>query len=217
MVDKTLAQLITMVQTELYQVSGAGTQVYGEANIAQKIQSSFDLIFTDKWWKRHMTRLSRVLNGTTGEVTVDITTIVSFEDVKSVYVEGRRDPLPKVSDTYNATMFSGTSAQFYEASTTTNKLIVVQPITAAANISIVGRKHPGTFVSATVVPFDPWAVTWMTAWQYMSDDGSNPDSAAKFQGLFEKRISQLYKAQTSEPIQLENGLGNIPDRWSEWP
>lgn len=214
MADKTLAQLITMVQQELYQIQGASTQVYGEANVSQKIVSSFDMIFSQRW-KRHRTILSRVLDGTTGEVTVDITTIKSFDDIERIYLENVSRPLTVMDMHTNPSMLTGTTPLGYTPSQTTNKLFTVWPIAATGNLTITGFAHPGTFSSGTTVPFDQWAITYMAAWQYMTDDGSNPDSAAKFQGLFETRLKQLRSNENSEPINLNPSRSFIPDRWTE--
>lgn len=219
MTDKLLSEIITFVQKELSQIAGVTVQIYSEDLIAQKVQTSFELLYSDRSWKRFQTFETYTLDGTTGRVTGNVsTTFKQFEDIYKIYPVGYDQPLSVYSMERNPAALTGTFPLEYTADRTANKIFRVLPITATGQIAVVGRIGYSTpFAADEVVPFDYLALGFMTAWQYAVDDASNSAMIDKFKALFDTRIAQLKKNQEREAIALNPGYrGIIPNTWQEW-
>jgi hypothetical protein len=223
MADLTLQQLIIRTQQELYQAAGIGTQVYGEANISQKILNAFELLAGDPEykWKRYNTFLRYTLDGTTGRVTAVVTdTFKTFDDIYTIYPADSERQLTYYNGNRNPLLWSGTTPLQYTADATTGKVFRVIPITATGDIVVSGRVIPdtSTFALSDTVPFDSLVLIYMAAWQYAVDDGANQATMAKFQTLFETRLKQMKRTQANEPISLSQGTrGDYPRQWSGEP
>lgn len=216
MVDKTLSELITEVQQELYQVAGVAVQVYSEELIAQKLRRAFDYVYEDFNWKRFQTYETYTLDETTGRVTTPIaTTFSSYEDILRIYPADSDAPLTKFSMERNPLKYTGNRPLQYLADSV--NVIKVVPATATGDIVIVGQLYPGTLALDTVVPFDSHTLVMFAAWQYCVGDAANSAQAEMFQGMFETRLKQLKMNQSTEPISLSQGgtFDRPPTNWTE--
>lgn len=216
MTDRSLSDLITRVERELSQVPGLAVQTYAKDAIAQKIISTFELIYSDRNWKRFKTTEQRTLDGVTGKVTTPFTEITAFDDIVRVYPATTGVALTLLPTEYNPLIgFSGGLPRYYGYSSAAGKLITVYPLNSSGDIIVLGQVHQAEdFVLSDTIPFDDLALVWGAAWQYAVDDATNPGAVAKFSGLFEARKKQLYSNQTAEPIALGGNRG-VPTRWSE--
>ncbi len=220
MVDKTLSQLITQTQQELYQASGLGVQVYAQNKIVANLQATFELIVSDPryQWKRFYTFATHTLDGVSGRTITPITVANSFDDVVFVYPEDSDQPLTKWTAGRNPARMSGDYPMQY-AYDPSGKIKVI-PSTATGNIVVVGRYYanPYEWTLDSIVPFDSLALVYGAAWQYSVDDAANPGMVQKFQQLFETRLKQLHLNQSQEPISLSGGRDYaVPTYWSETP
>jgi hypothetical protein len=208
--------LITKIERELSQVPGLSVQVYAKENIAQKIASTFELIYDSKPWKRFNVRETHTLDGVTGVITDTFQKIFSFDDILRVYPTQNSIPLRKLPLEYNPQLEYGGLPRYYEYNGDPGKLITVHPAAASGDIEVIGLSHPTEFLLTDVVPFDEWALIWGVSWQYMLDDQSNPGAVKKFEQLFNTRMGVLYKNQTQEPLSLVgNRSGEYPTQWSD--
>lgn len=216
MTDMTVQNLITEIQTAIYQSSGASVQVYSEDLIKRKIQDCFVMLAEDPDvnWKRFYSYETRTLDGTSGRCTVPISTVfTNFNDITAVYAAGNDRALAAFDITSNPARSVGTTPLqiAYDA---TDVMKVVPP-TATGDIVIVGRIYPTfPFLLTTVVPFDYLAIKSYVAWQYMTEDGSNPSAAELLRQQFETRYKQLQKMQDRAAPAL-NGTGGAvyPTEW----
>lgn len=213
----TLEDMIQQVILELSQVPGVGVQQYSEDAIAASIQSNFDILFREAWWPQFNERLVRTLDGVTGQVTADITTIKDFLDIRQIGVQNRRGPLTRVPDRVIPELLSGTVGRFFDPSNVANKLFTVYPLTATGNVYIVGRAKPDDFVLDSDINFDVPCLKYFTAWDLVENDGTNPAQAQKLQTKAESRLSQLKVAMSSHPIILDTRVGEIPSEWTMSP
>ena len=80
---------------------------------------------------------------------------------------------------------------------------VVFPESATGDIVVQYRTKPDTFVSTDEIYFDDQALILGATFDYLEDDGTNPNASQKFQLLFEARVKQLKNTFNSAPISLD--------------
>jgi hypothetical protein len=206
----TLTELITRTADRLSMVAGTGVQTYAEDRIAEMIQHKFDVLFSEVFWPQFLTWNEYTLDGTLGVVTADLTdTLKRFEDIRVIFVSSTNTPLTKLAaSTTNPFTLSGTVPIHYEAlgpneSNQTTKVFNVWPKTATGTIAMQHRTKPDTFVGTDEIDFDDQALILGATFDYLEDDGTNPNATQKFQLLFEARVKQLKNEFNSAPISLD--------------
>ena len=192
-------------------MSGTGVQVYAEDRIAEMIQHKFDVLFEEAFWPQFLTWAQWTLDGTLGIVTTDLTNLLKrFEDIHVIYPDGSSQSLTKLSSlTTNPFGLSGTTPRHYEAlgptdSNKSSRVFGVWPRTATGIIDVHYRTKPATFQGTDEIDFDDQALILGAVFDYLEDDGTNPNATQKFQLLFEARVKQLKKALNSAPISLDS-------------
>ena len=201
----TLTQLSDRVIQRLSMVGGTAAQIYAEDRIAEMIQHKFDALFDERWWHQFLSWGTWTLDGSTGIVTTDLTTLVKrFEDIRVIYKENFNTPLSELSaTTMNPYELSGTTPLFFEANASTSRPFKIWPLAATGNIVVQYRTKPDTFDPEDTVNFDDQALILGTVYDYLEDDGTNPNATQKFQNMFEARVAQLKKIADKNPISLD--------------
>jgi len=150
------------------------------------------------------------LDGTLGVVTVDLTSLVKrFDDLRVIYPDNSNTSLTRLSSTTtNPNNLTGTTPIHYEAlgptfSNKTTKVFNVWPRTATGNIDVQYRTKPDTFTPTDTIDFDDQALILGSVFDYLEDDGTNPNATQKFQLLFEARVKQLISNDNHGPISLD--------------
>lgn len=207
----TLAELIDRVINRLSMVSGTGVQIYAEDRIAEMIQHKFDVLFDEEYWPQFTTWSTFALDGTLGLITTDVTELIKkVDDIQVIFPEGSERALTKLSGlTRNPNLLSGTQPLHYEALSSANALRTsrvfnVWPKTATGNLNVRYRTKPDNFVATDTVDFDDQALILGAAYDYLEDDGTNPNATQKFQAMFDSRVSQLKDNHNSAPISLDH-------------
>jgi len=206
----TLTQLITRTVDRLSMVAGSGTQIYAEDRIAEMIQHKFDILFDKAFWPQFLTWAQWTLDGTLGIVTTDLSSLVKrFEDIRVIFPQNSTTPLTKMSAlTTNPFELSGTQPIHYEAlgpndTNKTSRVFQIWPKTSTGTIVSQYRTKPATFVGTDEIDFDDQALILGAVFDYLEDDGTNPNATQKFQLLFEARVKQLENMLNSGPISLD--------------
>ena len=206
----TLAQLVSRTADRLSMVSGSGIQIYAEDRIAEMIQHKFDVLFDEVFWPQFLTWEQMTLDGTLGIVTTDLTNkIKRFEDIRVMFPENSTTPLTKMSAlSTNPYELSGTQPIHYEAlgptdANKTSRVFQIWPKTATNKVILQYRTKPDTFVSTDEIDFDDQSLILGAVFDYLEDDGTNPNATQKFQLLFEARVKQLKNTFNSAPISLD--------------
>jgi len=207
----TLTQLITRVADRLSMVSGTGVQIYAEDRIAEMIQHKFDVLFADVFWPQFCTWATYTLDGTLGVITTDLTELIKeFDDIQVIFPEKSNRSLTKLSQlTNNPFLLSGTTPIHFESlgptdTNKTTKVFNVWPKTATGDLNIRFRTKPDTFVGSDTIDFDEQALILGATYDYLEDDGTNPNASQKFQSMFEARVRQLKDMFNSGPIALDS-------------
>jgi len=190
--------------------AGTGVQIYAEDRIAEMIQHKFDVLFDEEFWPQFATWATWTLDETLGVVTTDLTDLVKrYEDLQVIFPENSQRALTKLTpNTTNPFLFSGTTPIVYASlgpgdSNKTTRVFNVWPKEATGNLNVRYRTKPTTFVSTDTVDFDDQALILGATFDYLEDDGVNPNATQKFQLLFDARVQQLKNNFNDGPIALD--------------
>ena len=201
-------------------VAGTGVQTYAEDRIAEMIQHKFNVLFEEVFWPQFLTWATWTLDGTLGVITTDVTALLKrFEDIRVVFPSGSNTPLTKMSPlTTNPFELSGTTPIHYESLGPTDanrvtRVFQIWPKAATGTIVVQYRTRPDTFVATDEIDFDDQALILGAVFDYLEDDGTNPNATQKFQLLFEARVTQLKNTFNSAPISLDP-LTALPQTFS---
>ena len=213
----TLAQLIARTADRLSMVSGTGVQIYAEDRIGEMIQHKHDILFDEAFWPQYCQWYTWTLDGTLGIVTTDLTDILKrYEDIHVIFNDNTNSALTKLSNlTTNPFELSGTQPIHYEGFSVgsayfTSRVFQIWPKAATGDIIVRVRTKPDTFTVEDEVSFDDQALILGATWDYLEDDGTNPNATQKFQNLFESRVNQLKDTFNNSPISLDP-VTNIPN------
>jgi len=168
-------------------------------------------LFDEVFWPQFCTWRQYVLDGTLGVVTADLTDVIKrIEDIQVIFPTTSSNAAvtkmsPSVTNPYT---FSGTVPIHYEGLSSaftnkTTKVFRIWPLTATGTIALRHRTKPDTFVGTDEIDFDDQALILGAVYDYLEDDGTNPNATQKFQGLFETRVTQLKNNFNSGPISLD--------------
>jgi hypothetical protein len=213
---KTGQQLIVDAERLLYQAAGSSVQMYSQDLLLTKLQQAFDFLFLEQWWPQFVRRETKTL--VAGLPTTAFTTILHYEDIRFVYPEGSRTPLPKLplgTNTLLQSMQQGGHPRYVEYDST--NLIRCWPADCSGNVLVVGRFRPDEYLITETFEMDSQLLTAYAVWSYFTDDASNPEAAAKTKALFDSRYNTLIKNNFNEPIVLDGGVGMFPLTWTESP
>lgn len=211
----TVNETVRRVTTLLSQVAGENVQLYAEDKIIDMLQSSYNQLFDKLWWPNRMRRLTVTLNGTSGEATTNFTTLTRFDDIKHVYREGDRIPLPEVALNENPDIITGSRARFYEPTGTASKIFKCYPIASVDNIIVHFRERQADFIlDPTVnIDFDIDLLVFGAVYDYLEDDGSNPGATEKYRARFNAKFTAAQAKYGSRIIPFRRGRALIPDSW----
>lgn len=206
----TLAQLVARTADRLSMVAGTGVQIYAEDRIAEMIQHKFDVLFEERFWPQFNTWVTWTLDGTLGVVTADLTDLVKrFEDIRVIFPSNSNAALTKISAlTQNPFVLSGSTPIHFDAlgpnsGNKTEKVFFIWPKSSTGNLVSQFRTRPDTFTANDTVDFDDQALILGATFDYLEDDGTNPNATQKFQLLFEARVKQLKRTLDDSPISLD--------------
>ncbi len=206
----TLAQLVARTVDRLSMVAGTGVQIYAEDRIAEMIQHKFDVLFEERFWPQFCTWVTWTLDGTLGVVTADLTDLVKrFEDIQVLFPSNSNAAITKIAPlTLNPFNLSGSTPIHFDAlgpndTNRTQKVFFIWPKASTGDIIARFRTKPDTFTVSDTVDFDDQALILGATFDYLEDDGTNPNATSKFERLFESRVEQLIRSLDKDPISLD--------------
>lgn len=188
---KTLAQIVQLAITKLDEVAGTSVQTYSEPRLENSIQSVFDQIFDMEFWPQYSAWYTWALDGATGTVTTDISSIVlRRDDIAAVYREGASRPLPIVPKHTNPYVaYGGGTTPLALELFNGAKLFRCWPLTSTGNVNVYARTVPS--LASGAINFDSDCLALGAAYEYIEADASNPGLADMFRGRFEERLKTL--------------------------
>jgi hypothetical protein len=200
----TLDELIERTITRMSMVSGRGTQLYAEDKVAEMIQHKFDVLFDENFWPDYTSVAQYTLDGATGIVTTDLSTLIKrFVDIDYVMIGNTNTKLTSLPTTINPFGLSGTTPVYLAPNNSTTRPFKVYPITATGNVTVRFRTKPATFVGEDEVKMDDQLLILGAVYDYLEDDASNPGATQKFEAMFDSRRKQWHRMLNSLPVQLD--------------
>ena len=206
----TLSQLIARAADRMSMAAGTGVQIYAEDRIAEMIQHKFDVLFSEVFWPQFCAWSTWTLDGTLGVITTDVTDLIkNFEDIQVMYPADSNSALTLISHlTLNPFTLSGTTPIHFDAlgptdAQKTSRVFFIWPKTATGDVIVRYRTKPAAFSPESEIDFDDQALILGAVYDYLEDDGTNPNATQKFQNLFEARVKQLRKQFEDAPISLD--------------
>jgi len=211
--DQTLQNITNSVLTKLSMEYGTSVQPYAERRIKAYIQDVFDLIFYKRYWSQFSSWQTGTLDGVTGVVTSDLTSVLlHWNDLQKVVKDKENVALPSIIPESNPYTLTGTTPK-YVAPLATVKIFKIYPVTSVGNIQFYIRTKPSNFIDTDVINFDSMALIYGTTYLYAEDDATNLGAVDKFKGLFELRVKQLELEDDQHISKLANSDYTVPYEW----
>ena len=214
----TFADLITRATRRLSMVPGLGTQIYAEDVIADIIQQRFNMLYKQAWWPQFMSWQTWTLDGTTGRVTDTITSLLKgdepFEDIRAIWPTSSDTdvPLPRLPGDVVPTTLTGTEPYYYEPDNT--KIFRILPTTATGTLELHVRTRPDDFTDDSTVDFNAEVLVFGACWDYVLDDGTNPEQAENFRMLYEGELHDYKARRNTDRVPLNaTSRPYIPNSW----
>ena len=205
MAFKTLNELTQEVVSNVGLVSGTSVQTYTEPQIKLQIQNIFDFLFRKRTWDHLSDVYTWALDGSTGVVTTDLTSIV--KDFRHIAAIHRSDDDKDVVRSFDRRHLrvEGTKALFWRPLQSQDaqfltRVFKVYPVAAAGNIDVTVKIKPDDFNDSDQVPFPRDLIVYGASWLLLDTDGINPTNAAKCQTMFEQTYSDIIAEEGTAPI-----------------
>jgi len=164
-------------------------------------------------------RTVAVQNGVlTGDLLGARSTIITeFRDVIHVWRSGGGEPLAEVSPRRSIANFTSGNVHAIEpSSAVANRPFVVWPSSFTGNVDVLTRARPTIpFPMTQVIYLDHLAVVYGAAWAYVTDMGTNPGQAAKYEKQFRGRMQQTLRGEQAQSLKLDARLGHLAGDWQE--
>lgn len=216
MAFRTVQEAIDQVARNMSLVNAANVTPYSPELILSYLQLAHEMIIDEQEWDEVRADFIRTLDGTTGRITVGISTVDNYKDIKRVYHESSSTPLP-VLTTYNnpliATSIHGIRGIPRSDDPGPNKkLIQFYPLVLTGQVLFQADQTFDLTNLELELPIDWWLHVLHASWQFALDDGTNPGQIAKYEGLFNERMKQVKTKENSRPVSLDP-YQSIPDIW----
>lgn len=216
MLNMNFDDMIQEVITRLSMYAGTSAQTYAEDRIGAMIQHKFDVLFDEEWWPQFCAWAEYTLDGSTGVVTADLSSVVKeWKDIRVIHAEDKRTPLPLLPHSINPYTLSGTTPMYVEFYDSATKIFRIWPLAATGDVQLHRRTKPTDFADDDDVNFDSEALILGACWDYSEDDGANPGAIEKFKNMFEARVRQLKKQLANLPTTLTPYHKETNTEWVE--
>lgn len=200
---KTFSQLIVMAEKELSQTPGVGVQTYAEDTLGQKGQRIFNSIFDTFWLPGYCDWVTWTLDGVNGVVTADLTDVLGkVEDIRLLFISGHSDAIPRLPTELNPYTITGTTPLYFDTTSNQAKKFQIWPLAATGDLQARIRQKPADFTGDEIVYADTDLLVNGMVYDFLEDDGANPNATQKYKNLFDARFLELRRLETSAPIKL---------------
>lgn len=216
----TVAEAITKVALNLSLVTGTNMSPFSDDQLGQYLSNANDMIMAKGNWPELEATATKVLDGTTGKITVAFTAadgLTDYKYIKQVYTQASQSPLPKIARRGNP-LFElpqiGWKPLNIVDDPNKQYFFSVYPVTQTGSCAIVYNIKLDFSDPDTVIPVDDLLHIWCATWMYAEDDGTNPGQAEKYFNLFQDRWKDIHGLANSGDVSLTTA--SAPDTmWRE--
>lgn len=215
-----VSDIVSEVQTELSQVAGAVTNLYGTPRTIQHIQDAY-LALIEEFGDRDLISFSKeTLDGSTGVIDTNLTTALSnhsisrFEDIINVWVDGEDCPLPILPPNLNVYNITGDTPKFVTNNSTTARPFKIYPLAATGDVVVQHRAYPDLPLDEeSYIYIDRLLIVYYAAYLYAQDDAASPGQIDKFERLFNDRLRNVKRINNNQAVSI---TGSNSARLFEW-
>jgi hypothetical protein len=216
----TVDDAIREVAQNMSLVNGSGMAPYSDTLIVSLLQQAHHFIVHEQVWSDNILTYNRVLDGTTGRITVGVpsTEVSDPRDVFRVYHESSSKPLPRVSGYLNSIVntarFGWERIARAQDPGPQKMLIQFYPLTLTGSVQFKAHASYDFSDRDLEIPISFWAHVWRASWQYAVNDGTNPAQIDSFKNNYNESLALAKDAENDAPTQLDP-FAIQPDQWYE--
>lgn len=199
----TIKQLIERIETRLFMVAGLDVQIHAEGQIEEMLRGVYNSLFDDFWYPEFTLFCTAQLNGTTGEVTEDLSTkILRFKDIHTVYWDEEEDPLPRLTP---GASLSRVRTRCIMPSGNPQSVFKLYPVDETGPVHIWYRTRIADDVWEnqkydTIINMDDEVLMLGVVYEFLVMDDSNTTAAQEYKAKYQLRQKQIRDAQWDIPI-----------------
>lgn len=199
----TIEQLIERIETRLFLAAGIDVQTHAEDQLLEMIRGVYETLFEDFWYPEYTYQMSATLDGTTGQVTTDLSAeILRFKDIHSIFYDEDDTPLPRVIP---GTSFGRIRTRSIMPSSNAARVFKLVPIDETGDVHIWYRKRIADSVwenqtLTTEIPFDDNVIMYGVVYEWLVNDDSNQTATQEYKQKYIGRQQQMRDAQWQIPI-----------------
>lgn len=217
----TVERLIERIETRLALVSGLDVQIHAEDRIAEFLRHRYITLSEKLWLPQFQLVVTTTWDGVTGAPVADLsTTVRKYSNIKFVYIDTNSMPLHQLKVTTNPLHVRRIC---YGPTGVETSILKVYPPSTTGPVAIVYRPSYDDNLWETAdysqeLPWDEEALMCAVIFDFLVDDGSNPEATAEYKRKYMERMDQLKKAVMDSGIdKYDQNWASVPDEWQEWP
>lgn len=205
----TFKPIVDEVTKMMGRVSGSAVQQYTEPEIKMAVNQIFDYLWNKRHWE-HLWEWRTATIGAGGILTSDLENIRMYSDVTVIRDADTHRTIPFPFETEHLYITGSkplyvTVLPWHHAQAET-RFFRFWPDGATGPVELYSGYRPGAFAADDdVVPMDWNLMTFGAAWYMLADDGLNPASADKYQGLFDLTYQGIVSRLNSGAIGHGSG------------
>lgn len=218
MPSNTIATIKERALHELRTQAGLSTQIYAEDTLLVNIQSVFDELMNmpNIWFPEYMHWNTWTVDGTTGEVTNDLTSLLDrHTDIRVMYYDARETPVSRLPSTQRPDKVRG-NATFWEPLSQDAKIFRLLPITTpTGSLYVHHLTRPAQFTAdEDVCWFDLDMMATGAAYYFLAGEGAEPDATNSMRAHFVTKRSAVIENIVDPTIPLNRfRQAQTPDTW----
>lgn len=199
----TIKQLIERIETRLFLVAGLDVQIHAENQLEEMLRGVYNMLFDDYWEPEYTKCITCVLDGTTGEVTDDLSEIIlRYKDIHTIYWGEDEHPLPRVAP---GTSLGRVRRRSVMPSANPTKVFKIIPVDTTDEVHVWYRTRISDTVWSdqqydTVIEFDDEVLMLGVVYEFLVNDDSNQRATDEYKAKFAARQNQLRAAQWNIPL-----------------
>lgn len=213
----TITTLIERIEKRLFLLPGLDVQIHAEDQIVEMLRGKYNNLFDDYWDMNFTYPMSGTLNGTTGEITTDISSqVLRFSDIHSVYYDEDERPLPRVTP---GASFGRIRSRCVMPSGVATSVFKIAPADTTGLVHFWYRTRIADSVwddnqFDTDIPMDDEILLNGVVYEFLVNDGSNDVAMAEYKAAYLARKKKIEQQQWQIPLFKHNLNRDGPlDRW----
>jgi len=200
----TIKSLIERIEKRLFLVAGLDVQIHAEEPLLEMLRGAYNSLFDDFWYPEYTLYMTTNLNGTTGEIVTDVEgMILRYADINAVYWDEDERPLPRVAP---GAAIGRIRTRSMMPSGDPKTVFKVIPADTEGPLHIWYRTRMSDAMwedmkyETQQINMDDDVLLYAVVYEFLVNDGSNPEATHEYKQKFANRQAQLRKQQWQIPL-----------------